>query len=129
MQDRVSHMQTDGSFGMQYKISRTACLMLDSKKDSRSLIKTYLDHKNSYESEWCSVVDGIDFALKKKEYTLEIENDNLSLIKCLINKKRPTQKYAVDYFDYVMDVSSKIDYLAIRWIPRELNKADDLFRI
>jgi ribonuclease HI len=126
--ERVSHIQTDGSFGPQYKISRTACLMVDSKKDTRTLINTYLDHKNSYESEWSSVVDGIDFALKKKEYTLEIENDNLSVIQCLINNKRPKQKYVVDYFDYVMDISRKIDYLGIRWIPRELNKADDLFR-
>lgn len=127
--ERISHIQTDGSFAQQYKISRTACHMVDSKKDARTMINTYLDHKNSYESEWRSIVDGIDFAIKKKEYTLEIENDNLSVIKCLINRKRPMQKYAVDYFDYVMDISSKIDYLAIRWIPRELNKADDLFRI
>jgi len=125
----VSHIQTDGSFGMKYQISRTACLMVDSKKEKRTILNTYLDHKNSYESEWCSIVDGIDFAIKKKEYTLEIENDNLSVIRCLINKKRPTQSYAVDYFDYVMDISSKIDYLGIRWIPRELNRADNLFRI
>ena len=128
--ENVSHIQTDGSFGFQYKnISRTACIMKDSKKDNRSIINTYLDHKNSYESEWCSVVDGIDFAIKKKEYSLEIENDNLSLIKCLINKKRPAQKYVVDYFDYIMDISGSVDYLGVRWIPRELNKADALFRI
>jgi hypothetical protein len=103
--------------------------MVDSSKHTRTLIKTYLDHTNSYESEWSSVVDGIEFAIKKKEYTLEIENDNLSVINSLIDKKRPTQKYVVDYFDYIMDISTKLDYLGVRWIPRKLNKADDLFRI
>ncbi len=103
--------------------------MVDSTKDTRTLINTYFDHKNSYESEWSSVVDGIDFAIKKKEYTLEIENDNLSVINSLIDRKRPVQKYVVDYFDYIMDISTKLDYLGVRWIPRKLNKADDLFRI
>lgn len=127
--DRISSIQTNGSCGATYNISRTACLLLNSEKIEFSRVKTYFEHKNSYESEWCSVVDGIEFALVKKTFALEIENNNKELMNSLMMKKRPGKPYVVDYFDYIMDISTKIDYLSVRWIPRHLNKADDLFRI
>lgn len=107
---------------------RLVCL-LHLKKLEYSKVKTYLDHRNSYESEWCSILDGIEFALEKNEYVLEVENHNKVVIESLMQKKRPVKPYVVDYFDQILDISKDIDYLAVRWIPRELNKADKLFRI
>jgi len=129
MSEKISQLQTDGSFGSTYNISRTASMFLSPEKIEYSKVKTYLDHRNSYESEWCSVLDGIELAIEKNEYVLELENDNKAVIESLMRKKRPAKPYVVDYFDQILDISKKIDYLAVRWIPRELNKADKLFRI
>lgn len=123
----LGFLQTDGSFRYNDRISRTASLLKNDGEVYRS-VKTYFDHKNSYESEWCSILDGIRFS---QEYTgeLQLENDNLSVINCLINERKPPQSYAAKYYNDVLHASRDMDWLEVRWIPRKLNKADGLFRI
>ena len=126
--DYVARIQTDGSFKSTYNISRTAVLYLNSA-ENQYLIKTYIDHKNSYESEWASVLDGIYYAIKNDDGSVEIENDNQSVIRALITKTPPSQAYAQFYYYKTLEISNFMDLLAVRWIPRKRNQADRLFEL
>jgi len=127
---KVALVQTDGSFSIQYpEMSRTAVILRTKDFVEHSLVDTYTDHWNSHESEWASVLNGVQFALKKDQSSIELENDCLPVIKHLIHKKRPLKSYLADYYSQIMKEAKGMEYLGIRWIPRELNKADDLFRI
>lgn len=124
----MAKLQTDGSFRYRDRTSRTACLLEDEGEIYKS-VKTYFDHENSYESEWCSILDGILMSQGHQIGDLQIENDNLSVISCLVNRRRPAQMYAAKYYDDVLHSAKDMDWLEIRWIPRRLNKADALFRL
>ena len=126
--DYVALIQTDGSYKPSYKISRTAVLYINSENPQFS-IKTYFDHRNSYESEWQSIIDGIEYAIKKDDSAIELENDNLSVITCLINKTPPKNKYIKEYYYSTLELSKHLDLFSVRWIPREENKADELFEL
>lgn len=126
---KVATVQTDGSFSIQYpEMSRTAVVL---RKDfiEFSLIDTYTNHWNSHESEWASVLNGIRFALKKDQGSIELENDCLPVIKHLVHKRAPLKSYLADYYSQILKEAKTMEYVGIRWIPRELNKADELFRI
>jgi ribonuclease HI len=126
----ISKLQTDGSFRYSNRISRTASLLREeSEGEVYKSVKTYFHHQNSYESEWASVLDGIRMSQSYKIGDLQLENDNLSVIQCLVNRRRPAQGYAAKYYDDFLFAAQDMDWLEIRWIPRKLNKADDLFRI
>lgn len=123
-------VQTDGSFSVQYnRISRTAVLLTNAKGENHSLCKTYFEHKNSTESEWCSVYDGMKYSLRKDQDAIELENDNLGVITSLIERKVPRHSYLADYYHLIFRQIRQFEYLGIRWIPRERNRADELFRV
>jgi len=124
----IGFLQTDGSFRYKDRISRTACVLKDEGEIYRS-VKTYFNHENSYESEWCSILDGIRMSQDYEVGDVQIENDNLSVINCLINERKPKQEYAAKYYKDIMSASKDMDWLEVRWIPRKLNKADRLFRV
>ena len=124
----IAKLQTDGSFRYKDRISRTACLLRDEGEVYKS-VKTYFEHKNSYESEWASVLDGILLSQDYQIGDIQLENDNLSVINCLVSERRPAQAYVAKYYDDVRAAAKGMDWLEIRWIPRKLNKADGLFRI
>ena len=68
--DEPAKIQTDGSFKIQnHRISRTAVILTKQDGQKYSLCTTYFDHKNSCESEWRSVVDGLLYGIKKKVKT------------------------------------------------------------
>jgi len=119
-------LQTDGSFSHSYQMSRTACI-LNSRNGELTLSKTYMDHDSSTESEWCSILDGIQFAVKKDEGSIDLENDNLGVVRHIVGKRPP--RLFSDYYSQIMKEVKGLDYIGIRWIPRELNHADNLFRI
>lgn len=115
-------VQTDGSF-VHPRISRTACILF--ARSNISMVRTYFDHVNSTESEWCSVLDGLTFSLEKGHGSVELENDCLGVIRALTSRRRGS---FTDYYDEIHDTIRKMDYVSMRWIPRELNRADNLFR-
>jgi ribonuclease HI len=123
----IAHLQTDGSFRYTDRVSRTASLLLSDEKYTS--VKTYFDHKNSYESEWCSILDGIQMTQSNDVSAISLENDNLGVINSLIQKKMPRHDYAAVYYDLILKEVKHMDFVEIRWIPRRLNKADALFRI
>jgi ribonuclease HI len=122
------HIQTDGSFKVAGKISKTA-LVLDMKNGiTFTDCKSYKHHTNSYEVEWQSVLDGILFAVKKDQGSIELENDNLGVVTALTRKESIMKPIYAYYHFVIMREVHCLDYFGIRWIPRELNRADDLFR-
>ena len=121
-------VQTDGSFGSN-TISRTAFLYRDRKgKDTRQ-VKTYFHHKIPTESEWCSVLDAMKYASKRDEGFLELENDNLGIVRMLIREIEPVNPIHYPYYSSIQTQLKNFDYVAIRWIPREMNSAHNIFRL
>jgi hypothetical protein len=112
-------IQTDGSF--KSGISRTACLFPQSRE---YMLRTYLDHRHSADSEWCSVLDGIRLAKELDHGAIHLENDCLGVVQALVSRRPPKH---MDYYHSILDEIRQMDYIGIRWIPRELNRADDLF--
>ena len=123
---KVAHVQTDGSFK---DISRTAVLLRTTSLEDYALRTTYLDHKNSGHSEWCSVLDGILFSKQKDQGSIELENDCLGVIQALTRKRKPKDALSAYLYNTIFKELRELDHCGIRWIPRELNKADDLFRV
>jgi ribonuclease HI len=121
----LAAIQTDGSFK---RISRTAIILDTVQGEQFTLVNTYFTHANSHESEWCSVLNGLEFALKKKQTAVTLENDNQGVIHSLITQSPPKSLYW-PYYDSIHELLETFDWVSVRWIPRELNKADRLFRI
>jgi hypothetical protein len=123
----MPRVQTDGSFTGRF--SRTAVLYRDKNNVDTTQCITYLHHRNSTESEWCSVLDGMLYAAKKDEGFLELENDNLGVIQTLIHQRPPRIQKCRGYYSAILNQLTHFDYVGVRWIPREFNKADDIFRL
>uniref|UniRef100_A0A6C0JVL4 RNase H type-1 domain-containing protein n=1 Tax=viral metagenome TaxID=1070528 RepID=A0A6C0JVL4_9ZZZZ len=124
----LAFIQTDGSFS-RGNISRTAVTLNTKDNINYTLLNTYFDHKNSGESEWCSILDGLLYAQKKDQGSVELENDCLPVIRHLILRKPPMKGYLTEYYSAILKEVKIMDYIAVRWIPREMNGADKLFRI
>jgi hypothetical protein len=64
-------------------------------------------------------------------YSLHIENDNQGVIMNLIMKDVPKTKkqkpYVAEYREAIIQLAKQTEWTAIRWIPRKMNRADDLF--
>ena len=80
------------------------------------------------ETEWASIAGGLEFALQKGEICIGIENDNLGVVGALITDKRDFRNYYAYYYrDKILRMTRLTLWTGIRWIPREINRADDLF--
>jgi len=123
----VCLVQTDGSFrgGASFG-SRTAVLAFT--KPSLQQIRHYDEHFNSYESEWASVLDGVRFSAAHEFGGIELENDNAAVIAFLKDGRAPPQEYVSHYYHDILREAAHLDWFAVRWIPRELNRADTLLR-
>ena len=84
---------------------------------------------SSTETEWASVALGLALAIQHKRHHVAIENDNLGVIRALIFHQnfRSRHEYAHHYFHEIMRLSKETEWTGVRWIPRALNRADDLF--
>ena len=121
----IAHVQTDGSF--KNGLSRTAVIL--QTNEERRLMKTYIDgeHKNSTESEWASILDGIIFSRTNDQGAVELENDNLGVVHTL-KMGRATKEMDRYYSNAIAKEVDKLEWISLRWIPREYNRADRLFR-
>ena len=125
----ISKVQTDGSFNPDTKISRTALAITKDDVFVNSFVRTYFDHENSMESEWCSVLTALDFLRKKNYAAANLENDNLTVINNIIQSKPPKDILYRFYYEMIFEQLPAFEWIGIRWIPRAQNKADKLFRI
>jgi len=106
--------------------SRTAVLAFT--KPALQQVRHYDEHFNSYESEWASVLDGVRFSAAHQIGGIELENDNAAVIAYLKDRRAPPQEYASHYYHEILREAAHLDWFAVRWIPREINRADTLLR-
>ena len=83
----------------------------------------------STEAEWASVAIGLSLALERGSDAIAVENDNLGVIRSLIfPNTKLRHEYARYYRDRILLSALETSWTGARWIPREQNRADDLFR-
>ena len=123
-------LQTDGSFIHSTKFSRVAMILrAEQGGEVYQKMEPIAKAKDSTETEWASVYFGLLFALEKNERNIHIENDNMSVIRGLMLPYCELKHdYAKYHRDQILRNATHTYWSAIRWIPRELNKADALFR-
>jgi ribonuclease HI len=126
-----AHLQCDGSFRMLAPHATRTAWILHSA-DERLVyreVKIVGRAESSTEAEWASVYEGVDFALGKGETALEVENDCLAVFSGLtVQHAVLKQSYARYYARKIQRLANESEWMAVRWIPRELNLADKLFR-
>jgi ribonuclease HI len=124
-------VQTDGSFYPNTGMSRVAMILTTSDRNSElKHMKTISTCEDSTETEWASVSQGLLFALENNERIIALENDNLGVVSSLIMRGNSVSKkeYAKYYRYIILGLTAKTEWTGIRWIPREMNLADGLFR-
>ena len=122
-----AHIQTDGSW--KPKLARVAAIVVTADGSTTYRRMDQLQAENSTETEWASVAYGIRLALKHQQDTLCMENDNLGVIQALTQPGiRLRHEYARYYRDQIQRMSAQTAWTGVRWIPREANRADALFR-
>ena len=124
-------VQTDGSFYPNTGMSRVAMILTTADRNSElKHMKSISTCEDSTETEWASVSQGLLFARENNERMIAIENDNLSVVSNLImGGNSVSKKDYVKYYRYIiLGLTSKTEWTGIRWIPREMNLADGLFR-
>jgi ribonuclease HI len=123
----LAKLQTDGS----RTSSRSRVAMILTTRDHMNIHKKVLDiphTESSTEAEWASIAAGLEFTIQKGETCIGIENDNLGVVGALITDKRDFRNtYAYYYRDKILRMTRLTLWTGIRWIPREINRADDLF--
>jgi hypothetical protein len=123
----LARVQTDGS----RTLLKSRVAMILTSRDMWNTYKKVIDipHTESpTETEWAAVSAGLEFAIQNDEIIIGIENDNLSVIGALITGKQNLRhEYARYYSDRILRFTNLTLWTGIRWIPREINHADDLF--
>ena len=123
-------IQTDGSFGQRHRARIAAIIYTPAHQVGPSWMGP-IRANSSTETEWASVALGIRMALEFNHRHIGIENDNLGVIRSLIFHRefeaKRQHEYARYYFNEIMKTAAQTEWTGVRWIPRGLNRADDLF--
>ena len=124
-------LQTDGSFNSKTGLSRVAMLLKSENGMTETKNMVHISKGvDSTETEWASISQGLLFALDNGERNINIENDNFGVVSNLILRDSvPKQDYAQYYRYIILSTANKTLWTGIRWIPREMNKADALFHL
>ena len=121
----ISYIQTDGSF--KPGEARIAGILQTPAQSIQYMFP--IKAKSSTETEWASVAFGLHVAIQYNCDAVALENDNLSVIcSLLFPDSRLRNEYARLYRDRILSLSNKTEWTGIRWIPRDQNTADALFR-
>ena len=123
-------VQTDGSFYTHTRRTRVAAVLKPSMLERiQKRVMTVQDACSSTEAEWHSIAFGLQLALEEGESCIALENDNLGVIHGLITPGTQFRhEYARHYKDQILRLARQTEYVGARWIPREFNGADVLFR-
>ena len=122
-------VQTDGSFQHWSGSAAVAARMTKANEVLVEQVHSIYNVESSTEAEWASVYFGLQVATQSKEYSVGVENDNLSVIQHLLfGFKNKPRDYAYYYNYKIHETVKDMDWCGIRWIPRERNQADSLFK-
>lgn len=123
-------VQTDGSFRQSNGSAAVAARITRVHELVDEAVSPLHNIASSTEAEWASVYYGILLAQTNREHSIGLENDCLGVVNSLLyGIHRNPRPYATFYKCKIMDTASTFDWCGIRWIPREQNKADRLFRM
>ena len=124
----LSYVQTDGSFRAATPRARIA-VIIQPPADEEQRYMFPVDANSSTEAEWASVAIGLSLAVERGSDAVALENDNLGVIRSLIfPKTKLRHEYARYYRDRILVSALETSWTGARWIPREENRADNLFR-
>ncbi len=123
----VAHAQVDGSFG---RIGgRIAAILTSDTGNAIYRESQSIKALNATETEWAAVAMGLELSLKHNQTAVGIENDCLGVIQALIFPDTPLKHaYARHWRSTIKKLATETHWTGVRWIPREINKADGLLR-
>lgn len=127
----LATVQTDGSYVPKTGDARVAAILTPTRSQNTFRHVQSISADSPTEAEWASISMGIELALSHGERALGIENDCLSVINTLISPHdTPLRHEYARYWRYrILRQTNGTEWVGIRWIPREQNRADDLFKI
>jgi len=118
----------DGSYRPRTKEAAVA-YYLTHNKQSYSSQKLPIKASNSTEAEWASIFFGLKAAIDNSEDLLHIQNDCLSVVRAFLPfSEPPKQNYARHFKVEITKLAGQASWVGISWIPRELNRADQVLR-
>ena len=125
----LTRVQTDGSFGRAHGGGRIAAVITESDgtRGAAQMVPAPRA-RSSMEAEWASVEFGLRMALENDYEAVGIENDCLGVVSAIMFPQNPLkQAYARHYRAAIYDLTRQTLWTGVRWIPRSINRADDLF--
>ena len=128
----LCHVQTDGSFSPRHGAHVAAIVVATAVWNRKHQWQdmTWIKAKNLTEAEWASILFGVTIAVNKGQEAIGIDHHNLSVIHGLIFPKNRLQyEYATYYRNEIQKVTAVTRWTGVRWIPQELNLANDLFHL
>lgn len=123
----LTRVQTDGSFGRP--IAQAAAVITHPNGFEVAAQKIRVpEARSSTETEWASVAFGLRLALENDHETVGLENDCLGVVSALMYPMNPLRHaYARHYRNLIYGLAAQTAWTGVRWIPRQVNRADDLF--
>lgn len=123
----IIRCQTDASFSRK-GIFISALAIRPNSTRIEKLVQKY-GITDSTEAEWASIHLGLVTCMEENYSVIGIENDNLSIISQLIFKDNtPHRAYAKHFRHKIYELAKNTSWTGVRWIPRELNHADEILR-
>jgi ribonuclease HI len=124
----LSSLYVDGSYRPKTKEAAVAYYLV-SNHNSTCSQKIPIKASNSTEAEWASIYFGLKAALENSEDLLHVQNDCLSVVRAFLpHADAPKQKYARHFWNEIKTLAGEASWVGISWIPRELNRADQVLR-
>ncbi len=119
--------QVDGSF----KTNIGAAAVFFTKADGVTKYKNHYQLgvvTSSTEAEWAAIYAGISKSKELQENALLIENDCIGVIGHILNRDvQLKHEYARYYRSKIIQSAAELEWVGLRWIPRTINRADDIF--
>jgi ribonuclease HI len=120
--------QTNGSFYQYSRAGKANALLIKPDGTFSSHIEHLYKLVSVTEAEWASVYLGLNVAEKENQSSIALENNCLSVVHQIMMKSHQHHDFARYYYYKIKELSKNFDWCGIRWIPREMNRADKLLR-
>lgn len=124
----LTRVQTDGSYGRPAGAQAAAVVTSPNGYEAAGQLIHLPTCKSSTEAEWASVAFGLRLALDNDHEVIGLENDCLGVVSALMYPLNPLRHaYARHYRGLIYGLAAQSMWTGVRWIPRQVNRADDLF--
>ena len=124
----IAHVQVDGSYSSTTREARAAAILTPTKSHNTYRHVQGISAESSTETKWAAISLGLEFAMTHNEEVIAIENDCLSVVGALLMRDGPLRhEYARYWRNRIIGSANQCQWVGLRWIPRQMNHADDLF--